>query len=54
MGEQFTVADGYLLYALRFWRRLQGELPPVLVDYAARVSARPAVHAALVAEGLEP
>ena len=54
MGEQFTVADGYLLYALRTWRRLEGELPNALADYAGRVSARPAVRAALEAEGLTP
>jgi glutathione S-transferase len=54
MGEQFTVADGYLLYALRTWRRFDGELPNVLSDYAGRVTARPAVRAALEAEGLTP
>jgi glutathione S-transferase len=53
MGADFTVADGYLLYTLRTWRRFEGALPPALVEYAARVSARPAVRAALAAEGLE-
>jgi glutathione S-transferase len=54
MGAGFSVADGYLLYALRTWRRLDGELPTVLADYAGRVTARPAVRAALDAEGLTP
>lgn len=52
MGDEFTVADGYLLYILRTWRRFDGKVSPVVEDYAARVAARPAVRAALQAEGL--
>jgi glutathione S-transferase len=54
MGETFTVADGYLFTVLR-WTALTGiDLSkwPKLVEYQARVEARPAVQAALEAEGL--
>ena len=54
MGENFTVADGYLYTVLR-WAPLTGiDLSkwPKLVDYQHRVEARPAVKAALEAEGL--
>jgi glutathione S-transferase len=52
-GDKFTIADGYLLYTLRTWRRFyKDELPPTLAAYIARVSERPAVKAALAAEGL--
>ena len=54
MGEQFTVADGYLFTVLN-WCRLTGiDLAqwPVLKTFTERVAARPAVHAALEAEGL--
>lgn len=53
-GEQFTVADGYLFTVLGWTRFVNYDLAPYpnLVAYQARVAARPAVHAALEAEGL--
>ncbi len=52
MGDQFTVADGYL-YTVLGWCGFVG-LPldgwPALVDYSARVKARPSVQEALAAE----
>ncbi|HTR54404.1 MAG TPA: glutathione transferase GstA [Kofleriaceae bacterium] len=56
-GEHFTVADGYACYVLRSWQRaLKEDLArwPELVDYYARLVARPTVAAALAGEGLEP
>jgi glutathione S-transferase len=54
MGDQFTVADGYLLYALRAWERFaKGTLSPALAAYRDRVVARPKVKEALAAEGLD-
>lgn len=54
LGESFTVADAYLFTLLGWSRWTSFDLSPwpVLVDYAARVSARPAVQAAMRAEGL--
>jgi len=54
MGQDFTVADGYLFTILGWTRFVSYDLAPYpnLVAYQARVAARPAVHAALVAEGL--
>jgi glutathione S-transferase len=53
MGDRFTVADGYLFYALRAWQRFyRDELPAPLVAYFARLAARPSVTAALAAEGI--
>jgi glutathione S-transferase len=54
MGKQFTVADGYLFTILRWCRAVGIDLGkwPALVAYQARVAARPAVHKALLAEGL--
>jgi glutathione S-transferase len=55
MGEQFTVADGYLFYVLRSWQRvLSSELPAVLATYYQTLVDRPSVKAALLAEGLQP
>ena len=54
MGETFTVADAYLFVMLQ-WCAPQGidlELYPNLDDYEARIAGRPAVQAALSAEGL--
>jgi glutathione S-transferase len=52
-GDSFSVADGYLMYFLRAWQRsAHGSLTPALADYYARLLARPAVQAALAAEGL--
>jgi glutathione S-transferase len=52
-GATFTVADGYAFYTLRTWRRVvKPELPtPSLQAYFERIGARPAVRAALEAEG---
>jgi len=55
MGDQFTVADGYALYVLRTWQHVVKEslAPwPELVDYYARLTARPSVVSALAAESL--
>ena len=54
MGNDFTVADAYLFTILNWAPMLKVDLAPwpALVAYQARVAARPAVHAALVAEGL--
>lgn len=54
MGEQFTVADCYLFVILT-WTRYTGiDLGkwPALAGYVERIMARPAVQAALKAEGL--
>jgi glutathione S-transferase len=56
LGDTFTVADGYAYYVLRNLVRLDGpgalDQRPVLKSYFERVAARPAVRAALSAEGL--
>jgi glutathione S-transferase len=53
-GEQFTVADAYLYTVLRWSVPLQIDLAPwpPLGAFMTRVTARPAVQAALSAEGL--
>lgn len=54
MGDRFTVVDGYLYTVLR-WPKLVGvDLAPypTLLAYSARIEARPAVQAALLAERL--
>lgn len=54
LGEQFTVADTYLFTTLNWTKAVKIELGkwPVLVEYHARVAARPKVQEALKAEGL--
>jgi len=54
MGNDFTVADAYLFTLLGWCRLTQIDLTkwPVLTVYCERVSGRPAVHAAMKAEGL--
>ena len=54
MGKQFTVADGYLFVMLQWTKFVGIDLAawPVLVQYQARVAARPKVRQALLAEGL--
>jgi len=54
MGERFTVADAYLFVVLGWSPRLKVDLGPwpALTDYLGRIAARPAVQAALKAEGL--
>jgi glutathione S-transferase len=54
MGETFTVADAYLFVMLQ-WCQPHGidlALYPNLDDYEYRIAQRPAVQAALAAEGL--
>jgi len=53
-GEQFTIADAYLYNVLRWARAVKLEMSELanIEPYMARVSARPAVAAALAAEGL--
>jgi glutathione S-transferase len=56
LDEGFSVADGYAYYTLRNLRRLDAaalEQSAVLKPYFDRVEARPAVRAALAAEGLQ-
>ena len=54
MGEKFTVADGYLFTVLSWGPHVGIDISrwPTLATYVSRVASRPAVHAALVEEGL--
>lgn len=54
MGENFTVADAYLFVVLGWNARLKIDLNPwpSLKNYLTRITARPAVQAALKIEGL--
>ncbi len=52
MGDTFTCADAYLFTVLGWSGHVKVELPKFLQEYLGRVSARPAVQAALKAEGL--
>ena len=54
MGDTFTVADAYLFTVTNWAKPLNIDLSPYsnLVTYRARVAARPAVVAAMTAEGL--
>lgn len=54
MGEQFTVADGYLFTVTNWAHYVAIDLSPYphLVAYRERVAARPAVQEAMKAEGL--
>lgn len=54
VGDRFTVADGYLFVVLRWLKGFGIDLAdwPALAAHHARVAARPAVQAALAAEGL--
>lgn len=55
LGSHFSVADAYLFTVMRWAQALKFDLS-ALVDlnaWLARVAARPAVDAALVAEGLK-
>lgn len=55
-GEQFTVADAYLFTVTNWAHFLKLDLSefPNLLAFQARVAARPAVQAAMTAEGLRP
>ena len=54
MGEQFTVADGYLFTVAGWGKHVGVDISGLthLTAYMARVAARPAVQEALRAEGL--
>jgi len=54
MGESFGVADAYLFVVLQWCRPhdIDVALYPNLADYEDRILQRPAVHAAMAAEGL--
>lgn len=54
LGEHFTVADAYLFVMLGWGAYVDVDISrwPVLADYVARVSARPAVQKAMKEEGL--
>ncbi|MEO8700042.1 MAG: glutathione transferase GstA [Kofleriaceae bacterium] len=55
-GDRFGVTDGYAFYVLRTWLHVckQDLAPwPELLDYYQRMSARPAVAAALEVEGIQ-
>lgn len=54
LGNDFTVADGYLFTVLSWLSYVGGDLVPwpKLQAYQARIAARPAVVAAMKAEGL--
>lgn len=51
LGE-FSVADAYAFVTLRWAKAFKIDLSPALEAYFQRVQARPAVQAALAAEGL--
>jgi glutathione S-transferase len=55
-GAQFTVADAYLFTVTNWAGHVKLDLSgfPNLLAFQARVAARPAVQATLVAEGLLP
>ncbi|WP_294766785.1 glutathione transferase GstA [uncultured Rhodoferax sp.] len=55
MGDTFTVADGYLFTVTNWARHTGVDIAGLthLGEYRARVGARPAVQAALRAEGLD-
>lgn len=55
VGDSFTVADGYAYYTLRNLRKLDASVldkSPDLKAYFERIAERPAVRAALQAEGI--
>lgn len=52
LGDDFTVADGYVFWCMRTWKAMgKGELTGNLLSYFERIGERPAVQAALEAEG---
>lgn len=52
LGENFSVADGYLYVILNWADRMKIALPPAVAAFHQRVGARPKVIEALKAEGL--
>ena len=56
LGDDFSVAEGYALYAIRTWEKMaKVDLAdwPARAAYRRRIESRPAVRAALDAEGLK-
>lgn len=56
-GEAFTVADGYAFYVMRAWQHAHKQSLdrwPTLQAYYRRIAERPAVAAAMAAEGIQP
>lgn len=54
MGEDYTVADGYLFWILRTWPKMSGRtLTPNLQAFHDRMAARPHVQEALRSEGFK-
>jgi glutathione S-transferase len=55
-GDQFTVADAYLFVVTNWSKPVKFDLSefPNIVAFQKRVAARPAVQAAMAAEGLRP
>jgi glutathione S-transferase len=53
LGDDFTIADAYLWAISRWARVTKVPLPPTVQAYVERCAARPAVQAALAAEGLK-
>jgi glutathione S-transferase len=53
-SEHFSVADAYLFTVLSWARYVKFDLTPwpAVVSYLERIATRPAVHEAMVAEGL--
>lgn len=56
IGETFSIADAYLFTVLRWSERVNFDLNPFpnIQHYLTRIAARPAVQAAMKAEGLIP
>ncbi|MBI3902191.1 MAG: glutathione transferase GstA [Nitrosomonadales bacterium] len=56
MGDNFTVADAYLFVVAGWGKHVGVDLSPFpkLQEYLARIATRPAVQAAMKAEGLIP
>ena len=54
MGDRFTAADAYLFTVVNWTRFVNMDISgtPAIVEYHARIAARPKVVEALVAEGL--
>jgi glutathione S-transferase len=54
MGDHFTVADAYLFVVVSWSNHVSYDLSPFprIKEYLARIAARPAVQAAMKAEGL--
>jgi glutathione S-transferase len=52
-GEGFTIADAYMVYAMRAFKRFaKADIPASLGEYHAGLHERPSVKAAFEAEGL--